>query len=288
VKAHFVKNAFLALFLSAGLASAAGPTSVELKGDPKKVPAELEGVGVTEHLGERVSIADLEFVDSEDAKTKKLSSFFASGKPVVLNLVYYECPMLCTMVLNGLNEGLRGLQWSVGKEFQVVTVSVNPKDEPSMALAKKESYLESYLEDAPSRDKAALKAGWHFLTGTEDQVKKLAAQVGFNYKYDPVQKQYAHPAVTFMLTPDGLISRYLYGVTYQPRDLKLALLEASQGKIGNVFDRLLMFCYHYEPSARGYALQAVRVMQLAAAFTVLLLGCYLGIFWNRQRKGKTK
>ena len=287
MKLHFGKNAFFIFFALTVAAVNAAADPVVLQGDPKKVPAELEGVGVTEHLGEKVNLSGVEFVDSADGKTKKLSEFFSAGKPVLLNLAYYECPMLCTLVLNGLTEGMKGLGWTIGKEFQVVTVSINPKEESKMALAKKDSHLEEYF-DGSKRDQDAAKAGWHFLTGTEDQIKKLSDQVGFNFKYDSVQKQYAHPAVTFVLTPEGTISRYLYGVTYRPRDLKLALLEASQGKIGNVFDRLLMFCYHYEPSARGYSLQAFRVMQLGAAFTALLLGSYLGIFWTRQRKGKTK
>jgi len=296
VKLHFGKNAiFCALFMGligpvyarADSATPAKQVQVELKGDPKKVPQELDGVGVSEHLGDRVDLVGLEFTDAADGKSKKLSDFFSNGKPVILNLVYYECPMLCTMVLNGVTEGMKGLQWSVGKEFSVVTVSINPKDSSQMALAKKEVYLEEYFDGA-QRSSDLAKAGWYFLTGTEEQIKKLSTQVGFNYKYDAFQKQYAHPAVTFILTPEGVISRYLYGVSYQPRDLKLALLEASKGKIGNVLDRLLMFCYHYEPSARGYSLQAFRVMQLGAALTTLFLGSYLGIFWTRQRKGKTK
>jgi protein SCO1/2 len=296
VKLHFGKNAiFCVLFLGlsgpvsvrADAVTAEKPAQVELKGDPKKVPQELDGVGVSEHLGERLDLSGIELTDSVDGKPKKLAEFFTSGKPVILNLVYYECPMLCTMVLNGLTDGIKGLQWSVGQEFRMVTVSINPKDSSQMASAKKEVYLEEYFDGA-KRNSDVAKAGWHFLTGTEEQIKKLSIQVGFNFKYDAVQKQYAHPAVTFILTPEGVVSRYLYGVTYQPKDLKLALLEASQGKIGNVLDRLLMFCYHYEPSARGYSLQAFRVMQLGAALTTLLLGSYLGIFWTRQRKGKLK
>jgi protein SCO1/2 len=296
VKLHFGKNAIFCVLLlglagpvssRADSAQPAKPAQVELKGDPKKVPQELDGVGVSEHLGEKVDLAGIELTDSVDGKQKKLGEFFTSGKPVILNLVYYECPMLCTMVLNGVTEGIKGLQWSVGKEFRMVTVSINHKESPQMALAKKEAYLEEYFDGA-KRDVDAAKSGWHFLTGTEEQIKKIASQVGFNFKYDSFQKQYAHSAVTFVLTPEGVISRYLYGVTYQPKDLKLALLEASKGKIGNVLDRLLMFCYHYEPSARGYSLQAFRVMQLGAALTTLLLGSYLSIFWTRQRKGKTK
>lgn len=264
---------------------------VELKADPKKVPLELEGVGIKEHLGEKLDLQSLQFHDTATGQTKRLGEYFQNGKPTLVNLVYFECPMLCTMVLNGLTEGLRGLQWSVGKEFNLVTISINPKDSDEVARIKRQNYLKSYLEKGESsaaHDEMLASSGWHFLTGSEDQIQTIAKQLGFGFKYDEIQKQYAHPAVTFVMTPEGVISRYLYGITYKPQDLKLALLEASQGKIGNVFDRLLMFCYHYEPSSRGYALQAVRVMQAGGAGTVALLGGFLTVFWTRQRKGKAK
>ena len=305
MKQHFEKNAnirffsrmFLsvcaAIFLSPVLAmadvrapsSAAKTTQVELKADPKKVQAELDGVGVKEHLGEKVDIDHLEFILAADGKKHFLKEFFETGKPVLMNLVYFECPMLCTMVVNGLNDGMKQLDWSVGKQFNVITVSINPNDTAEMAKYKRQNYLKSYLESG--HDAGMADKGWNFFTGTEDQIKKLADQLGFEYKYDQVQKEYAHPAVTFVLTPTGVVSRYLYGISGRPTDMRLGLLEASQGKIGNVFDRLLMFCYHYEPNSRGYTLQAVRVMQAGGAAMIFLLGGYLAVFWTRQRKGKT-
>lgn len=287
MKLHFFRNAILcASFAIMALAMGSGASAVELQADPKKVPEELAGVGVKEHLGDEVTLSGIEVIDSLAGEKKPLSAYFQSGKPVLLNLVYYECPMLCTMVLNGVNEGLKGLAWSVGKEFNVVTVSINPKDTPAMARAKKENYLKDYAK--AGHDLEAARAGWSFLTAEEEQVRKLASQLGFEYKYDEIQKQYAHSAVTFVLTPSGLISRYLYGITYEPKNLKLALLEASRGKIGSVFDRLLMFCYHYEPLARGYSLQAMKVMQLGAMLSMVLMGGYLMVFWTRQRKGRMK
>jgi protein SCO1/2 len=259
---------------------------VELMADPNKVPVQLEDVGVKEHLGDQIDLDHLHFVSSEDGKPHALKEYFQSGKPTLVNLVYYECPMLCTLVLNGVMEGMKGLDWSIGKEYNVITISVNPKDDSETAQLKRQAYVKSYLDS--KRDEASAMAGWHFFTAEEAQVKKLAGQLGFEYKYDPDQKEYAHPAVTFILTPEGKISRYLYGIQYRPRDLRLALLEASRGKIGNVFDRLLMFCYHYEPNSRGYALQAVRVMQAGGAATLAFLGGYLVLFWTRQRKGKAK
>jgi protein SCO1/2 len=304
VKLHFVENAFF--YLSVGWFGACvgastpfsvaeastGParessSQVELKGDPSKVPSELEGVGVRERLGSQLSLDSIQLIDSSTGQKRTLRSYFSSGKPVLLTLAYYECPMLCTLVLNGLNEGLKKMAWSLGKEFEVLTVSIEPNDTPDLAEAKKDVYLKEYLKEG-KRDPDLSRAGWSFATAEESQVRKLADELGFLYKYDTVQKEYAHSAVTFVLTPGGVVSRNLYGITYEPKNLKLALLEASQGKVGNVFDRLLMFCYHYEPLARGYSLQAMKVMQLGAMGIIALLGGYLGVFWARQRKGRMK
>jgi protein SCO1/2 len=258
---------------------------VELKGN-KNTPNAFEDIGVKEHLGETLDLEHLEFIDANDGQKHKLKEYFSNGKPTLINLVYFECPMLCTLVLNGVKDGMKDLDWSIGKQYNVLTVSINPSDTSAMAKFKRENYLKSYLEN--NHDAALANSGWHFLTGTEDQIKKLAAGLGFEYKYDTVQKEFAHPAVTFVLTPTGEISRYLYGITYKPKDLRLALLEASEGKVGNVFDRMLMFCYHYEPSSRGYTLQAVRVMQAGGVGTVAIFGTFLGLFWTRQRKGRMK
>ena len=299
MKAHFIKNALLIVAIgqmissvTCGFTFASSSDSQNVKpqavvmGNPSKTPEELKDVGVKERLGEAVSLSEIELIDSETQQKRALSSWFQNGKPVLLNLVYYECPMLCTMVLNGVNEGMKRLAWSVGEQFNVITVSINPKDTPAMALAKKQNYLKDYLKSGHDSEKA--RQGWSFLTAEEVQVQKLASQLGFEYKYDEIQKQYAHSAVTFVLTPEGKISRYLYGITYASKDLKLALLEASQGKIGSVFDRLLLFCYHYEPLSRGYSLQAMKVMQLGAMGMVAFLGGYLMVFWSRQRKGNAK
>ncbi|NDG84491.1 MAG: SCO family protein [Proteobacteria bacterium] len=290
MKAHFLRNAFLCAYAGI-LVSLCLPAPVRseqavVMGNPAKTPEELKDVGVREHLGEGIRLDEIELTDPETRQKRPLSFWFSSGKPVLLNLVYFECPMLCTMVLNGVNEGMKKLSWSVGEQFNVVTVSINPKDTPEMALAKKQNYLKDYAKAQHDPEKA--RQGWAFLTAEEAMVKKLAAGLGFEYKYDEVSKEFAHPAVTFILTPEGKISRYLYGITYDAKNLKLALLEASQGRIGTVFDRLLLFCYHYEPLSRGYSLQAMKVMQLGAMGMVAFLGGYLLVFWTRQRKGKAK
>jgi protein SCO1/2 len=284
-----LKRAFFLTVLLANLALAfhsIAADGVELKADPQKAPVELQNVGLKEHLGEKIDL-NLQFLDSSDHQKHFLKDYFQNGKPTILNLVYYECPMLCTMVLNGLSHGLKKLDWSVGDQFNILTISINPKEDTDTAEEKRLAYIRDYVGKDGAGIKRSLeqtKSGWHFFTSDETSVQNLANQLGFKYEYDKVQQQYAHAAVTYILTPEGVISRNLYGITYQPRDLKLSLLEASRGKVGNVFDRLLMFCYHYEPGARGYSLQAVRVMQLAALATVAALAGYLSYFWMKQSR----
>ncbi|MFO1519106.1 MAG: SCO family protein [bacterium] len=243
------------------------------------LPVELEGVGVEEHLGNEIS-QDLSFKD-EQGQTVKLKDFFDGKRPVLLTLVYYECPNLCNFLLNGLNEGLQKMNWTVGNQFQIVTVSINPEETPELALKKKAAYLKEY--GRPEGEK-----GWHFLTGQESEIKKLASEVGFKYKYDADQKQYAHGAVVFVLTPDAKISRYLYGIAFQPRDVKLGLLEATSGKIGNIAEKFLMFCYHYDPKGKKYALYAVNLMKGAAAVTIVGLAFLVLAGSGRKRKKQSE
>jgi protein SCO1/2 len=181
-------------------------------------------------------------------------------------------------MLNGLVKSLKTLDWTPGPNFEIVTISVNPKETFELAGQKKDSYIRAY-----GRPEAA--SAWHFLTGEESQSRKIASEVGFGYRYDPDEKQYAHSAVLFVLTPEGKVSRYLYGIEYQNKDLKLALLEASNGKIGNVIERFLLFCYRYDPHLRQYSVYLTRLMQTACGLTILVFGGYLGLFWRRQRKG---
>lgn len=240
-----------------------------------EVPAALKDAVLVDKPGAEVS-ADIKFKD-ENGKDVTLGQYFQSGRPVILTLGYYECPMLCSLVLNGVLDGLRGLpaDWSPGTKFEIVSVSIDPKEKPADALAKKNSYIEAL-------GRAGAEASWHFLTGEESQARKLADQVGFGYKWDPNEKQYAHGAGIFILTPDRKVSRTLFGIQYRPKDVKLALLEASNGKIGTVVDRLLMFCYQYNVHTRKYSLVATRLVQAGSAGTVLLFGGYLAVFWRRQ------
>jgi protein SCO1/2 len=232
----------------------------------------LEGVGIDEKLGQAVDL-DLTFI-GEDGYPIALRSFFGKGRPVILNLVYYSCPMLCNLVLNGQTSALREIPWTPGEEFEVVTVSIDPTENFGMARGKKAVYLASYDRPAP---------GWHFLTDDRGNVKKLAQQIGFNYRFDERQQQYAHSAVIMVLTPEGKVSRYLYGVRYKARDLRLALTEAAEGKFGMSIERLLLFCFHYDPQAKSYVPFAANFMRAGGALVVLVMGFVLFRLWRRER-----
>jgi protein SCO1/2 len=175
-------------------------------------------------------------------------------------------------------KSLKTFEWTPGQKFEIVTLSINPNEKSELAAKKKVAYLESY-----GRKEAT--SGWHFLTGDEVQIRKLAEQVGFGYRYEPKDNQYAHSAAIFALTPDGKISRYLYGIEFKNTDLRLTLLEASNGKIGTIVDRILLFCYRYDPQTRKYSIYLTKVMQTGCGLTLLVFGGYLSLFWRRERKG---
>jgi protein SCO1/2 len=193
----------------------------------------------------------------------------------VLSLVYYECPMLCTLTLNGLASALKTLSMSPGKEFELVTVSFEPKETPALAAAKKKAYLQRY-----GRPEAG--PAWHFLTGDADQIAALTRAVGFRYVWDAPTRQYAHAAGIVVLTPEGRIARYLYGIEYAPKDLRLALVESSGGKIGSPIDQLLLYCYHYDPAAGRYGAYVMGMLRVAAAATVVVLGGFITLMWRRE------
>ncbi|HTL11799.1 MAG TPA: SCO family protein [Bdellovibrionota bacterium] len=245
---------------------------------PGKVPGALQGVGIRERLGAKVDIESIHLRD-ESGKDVVLGDFFHSKRPVLLSVVYYECPGLCGFVLNGMIDGLKAFSWTPGKEFEVVTVSMDSREGPELAAKKKASVLGGL-----GRPDAA--AGWHFLTGSEEQVRRLTNQVGFDFKWDAGSKQFAHQAGIFVLTPSGMISRVLFGIEYPPRDLRLSLIEAGEGKTGSLVDQVVLFCFRYDPSQRGYSLYVLRLVQLVSAFMTLAVGAYLAVFWKRQRRSE--
>lgn len=248
--------------------------------DPKtRMPNEMQGVGVEEKIGEKIDL-NLTFI-AEDGYPHSLKEYFAAGKPVILNLVYFTCPMLCNLTLNGQVSMLRELAWTPGKEFQIVTVSIDPTETFELAKTKKQAYLSNF--------ERPMGSGWHFLVDHQANVKKLAEQIGFRYRFDPSQNQYAHAAAIFVLTPDGTISRYLYGIKFKDRDVRLALTEASEGRSGLSFEKLMLMCFHYDPSAKSYVLFATNVMRFGGFLIVLVLAVVLYRYWRVEilaRKSK--
>jgi protein SCO1/2 len=228
-------------------------------------PPGLQNVGIEQRLNEQIP-PGLTFRD-ETGKSVHLGDYFGK-RPMILNLVYYQCPMLCGEVLSGLESSLRVLKFDVGKEFDVLTVSFDPRETPEMASAKKAEYLKRY-----GRVDAA--DGWHFLTGSQESIEALTRAAGFQYNYDPKTDQFAHATAIMVLTPEGRIAQYYYGVEYAPKDLRLGLIQAAGNKIGTLVDQVLLYCYHYNPATGKYGAIISRVLQLAAAATILILGAFI-------------
>jgi len=239
-----------------------------------QLPGALQGVGIDQRLNAQVPL-DLTFRD-EAGRDVKLSSFFTARKPVLLALVYYRCPMLCTEILNGMESSLKAVSLDPGRDFEVVSVSFDPKDTPELAASKKQNLLRRYNRPNTAN-------GWHFLTADAQNSKALADAIGFHYKYDPKTDQYAHASGIFVLTPGGKVSKYFYGVEYAPRDLRLGLVEASQEKIGTPVDRILLFCYHYDPATGKYGAIAMNMIRVAGGGFVLVSGTILVIALRRDK-----
>jgi protein SCO1 len=237
-------------------------------------PAILGKVGITQNLNAQIP-PDLAFRD-ETWKTVQIGDYFGK-KPIVLSLVYFDCPALCTEVLNGELRTMKAISLDLGKDFEAVTVSFEPKDTPALAKAKRDVYAGQY-----GRPDAA--EHWHFLTGEQTSIDALTNVVGFHYAYDASIRQYAHAAAILVLTPDGRIDRYFYGVQYPARDLRLGLVEASQGKIGIITDHAILYCYQYDPMTGKYGVVVINVLRAAGGLTVLILGIFMTIMFLRERK----
>lgn len=241
------------------------------------LPAQLQAVGIDQKLGAQLPL-DAEFKD-ENGNNVKLGSFYNQKKPVVLALVYYECPMLCNEVLNGLTGSLKGISFDAGKDFDVVAISFDARenDKPDLAKNKKESYLARY-------GRAGAENGWHFLTGTQAEIDKVTEAVGFKYQFDEKTNQFAHAGGITMATPDGKMSRYFYGIDYAPGDLKFGLIDSGEGKIGNPVEKLFLYCFHYDPASGKYGLAILRAMRLAAVATVLGIVGMMLVFWRQNKR----
>jgi protein SCO1 len=235
----------------------------------------LQNVGLDQKLDSQVPL-DLRFRD-EAGETVSLSSYIDGSKPVVISLVYYECPELCTEILNGMVMGFRQIPFEIGKDYTVVTVSINPGETPDLARGKKESYLRTFPQTGAA-------AGWHFLVGDTAQVKALAASVGYRYEYDAETGQYAHPSGIIIVTPHGRVARYLYGVEYPYKDLKFALTEASENRIGSPVDKILLLCYHYDPVTGKYGLAVMNILRAGGIVTLVALGGIILTLVRREKK----
>ncbi len=252
------------------LASWPDSTSAQLVRD--SVP-ELMNIDIVEHLGDKLPL-DLQFTD-DNGKIVTLGEYFGKDKPVLLSLGYYECPMLCNLVFNGISSGVKELGWTPGENFEIVSVSIDPTETPELAAAKKANYIkELEMPDA--------ETGWHFLVGDKLQSEALANAVGFKYYYVKERDEFAHPAAVYLISPDGAISRYLYGIQFIGRDLKLGLVEASEGKVGTTIDRIILYCFHYDPEAKSYVLFAQNIMKLGGVATVAVISLFIGTLWIKD------
>lgn len=265
---------FFASALSFGQTQAPGKAPAESL-PSTAVPKEIEGVGITEQLGKTLDLSLL--VTDEAGQKKTLGSYFDGKIPVILSPVYYSCSGLCNYHLNGLTEGLRGVEWNSGEKYRVLAVSFDSRETPTLGLGKKESYMKVY-------GRPGTEAGWSFLTLDEETVQKLMGNVGFRFKWNPESKEWSHASAAIVVTPNGVISRYLPGILFEPKDIKLALNEATEGKIGNFIEGLVLYCFQYNPHASKYTLAAVNVMKLGGGIMVLMLGLWLIPIWIRTKR----
>jgi protein SCO1/2 len=263
-----------------GLLLAPGASAHTDRIDPTEAPPkQVEDVDVKEHLGAAVPHA-LAFKD-EHGRAVALGQYFDGKHPVILTFNYSNCPMLCSLMLNGLVQGLKQLSYTPGEEFRIVTVSIDHQETPEHALKTQHRYMAEY-------SRPGAENGWHFLTGSEENVKAYARALGFGFAYNEARKEYAHPSAMAVASPDGRIVRYLYGIEYPPSKLKLALLEATQGKIGNPFDRLILYCFHYDATEGRYAPVAANIMRAGGAVAVLFLASFLTLLWRADIKKRRR
>jgi protein SCO1/2 len=263
-----------AVWAQPGQPAPAQPSAMrEPNSRPAPLPAALQGVTIQQRLNQQVPL-DLVFRD-EYGRSLPLSTYFSGNKPVLLALVYYNCPMLCTLILNGVESSLKAVSLDPGKDFEVVAVSFDPRDTPEIAARKKANYLRRYGRPNTAN-------GWHFLTGDQANIKALTSALGYRYTYDPATGQFAHASAIMILTPQGKLSRYFYGVEYAPRDVRLGLVEASQNKIGTPVDQALLFCYHYDPGTGKYGAIAMNMVRLGGITFVLILSTFLLFAWRRD------
>lgn len=263
-------------YVLAALLALAGAEGARAE-DPWGLPKELENLEITPRPDAQTPL-DAVFRDEQGAVVR-LGDYFDGTRPVILNLAYYKCPMLCGLVSEGLVGGLQKLEWTPGQQFEVVTVSIDAREAPELAAQKKASTLGAL-------NRLGAENGWHFLTGSEASIHALAEAVGFKFRFLPERNDFAHAAGIFVLTPDGRVSQTITGLIYDPRTLKLSLVEASDGKVGSILDQVLLYCFHYDPKSGTYTPVVMNIMRLGFAVTVLVLGTFVGTLLWRERRAR--
>lgn len=248
-------------------------------GRKEATPKEIENVGIDEKLNQAIPM-DATFTDELGRKVT-IGDYFDGKKPVVFTFGYYKCPMLCPLILRGVTDALVQLTMTPGKEFEIVTVSIDPRETAASAKLQQQKYIEML-------GKPEAAAGWHYLTGDKENIEKLTGAFGFRYEYNPEDDMYNHTAAIMVVTPSGKISRYLYGVNYSAKLFRLSLVEASEGKIGTTVDRIVLYCFHYDPSARAYSPIAINIMKLGGTATLVFLAVVLGGLWGREKRKRRK
>jgi protein SCO1/2 len=260
--------------LMVGLLAELGPSTFA---QPAIMPADLEGVDVTEHLNGQLP-RDATFRD-HTGKQVKLGDFFDGKRPVVLTLAYHTCKVVCSMVLGATVDSLKAQEWTLGKEYRALTISIDPRDTPEAAAKKRRQMMGLYGRDG-------VQGGWDFLVGDMDNIAKVARAVGFKFRYDERNDQYAHPAALMMLKPNGQMARYLYGYTFAVKDVRLGLLEASQGRSISTVEKVILYCYMYDPIGAKYVVVAQNVVKLGGFVTMVVLFIFLGVMWRREFKAR--
>jgi len=236
---------------------------------------QLDGVGIERQLGSSVP-TNLTFRNAS-GETVTLDRYLDGETPVILNLVYHNCPMLCGLMLDGFTSSLESLDWTPGQEFRVLTVSFNPREGPEVARSKKDTYVERL-------DRAGAAEGWHFLTGDKETIRRLTEAVGFNFRWVEEKQEYAHPTTQIFLSGEGVVTRYIYGIEVPGGDVRKALVEASNGTVGNAIDQAAMYCFQFDPEKNTYTADAFNIMKIGSVLTVLILGGVLFAFWRREHE----
>lgn len=270
----------VATFLIASASFANDGLQSKEAGLPNETPEQLKGVGIDEHIGQNVDL-DLKFKD-ETGKLISLRSLVGqNGQAALLSLAYYSCPSLCSFHLNGLKDAFKEIKLPLGSEFQAIVVSIEPKETPELAAEKKANYIMAYGRPEGAK-------GWHFLTGDQANIAALAKQVGFNYRWDEEQKQWAHASAAAVLTPTGEISRYLYGIVFDPKTVRLSAIEAADGKTGTAMDRLILYCFHYNAKSSKYSLMLSNIMSGGGVLILLIMAVFMLPFWIRNFRKKSQ